>query len=86
MEKLVEVPGVVVAVKILEGCPDCLTERSGTTATKLAAAEIRLEDAQAKFCVLLTKECILVGHSLENDLLASRFSHGRIIDTALLFR
>jgi RNA exonuclease 1 len=32
------------------------------------------------------KETILVGHSLENDLMALRISHDLVIDTAVLYK
>lgn len=32
------------------------------------------------------KETILVGHSLENDLLALKISHDLVIDTAILYK
>jgi RNA exonuclease 1 len=41
---------------------------------------------QEEFVGLVYKETILVGHSLENDLMALRISHGLIIDTAVLYK
>lgn len=41
---------------------------------------------QEEFVGLVYKETILVGHSLENDLLALRISHDLIIDTAVLYK
>lgn len=35
---------------------------------------------------LVFKETILVGHSLENDLLALKISHGLVIDTSVLYK
>lgn len=35
---------------------------------------------------MVYKETILVGHSLENDLLALKVSHNLVIDTALLYK
>lgn len=35
---------------------------------------------------MVYKETILVGHSLENDLLALKISHESVIDTALLYK
>lgn len=34
----------------------------------------------------MNKETILVGHSLENDLLALKISHELVIDTAILYK
>lgn len=35
---------------------------------------------------MVYKETILVGHSLENDLLALKISHDLVIDTAILYK
>lgn len=41
---------------------------------------------QEDFLKLVYKETILVGHSVENDLLALKISHNRVIDTAVLYK
>ena len=41
---------------------------------------------QDDFLKLVYKETILVGHSLENDLLALKISHNLLIDTAVLYK
>lgn len=41
---------------------------------------------QEDFLQLVHKETILVGHSLENDLLALKISHDLVIDTAVLYK
>lgn len=41
---------------------------------------------QEEFLRLVHEETILVGHSLENDLLALRISHKSVIDTAVLYK
>lgn len=41
---------------------------------------------QEDFLQLVHKETILVGHSLENDLLALKISHRLVIDTAVLYK
>lgn len=41
---------------------------------------------QEDFLRLVNKETILVGHSLENDLLALKINHDLVIDTAILYR
>lgn len=41
---------------------------------------------QEDFLQLVNKETILVGHSLENDLLALKINHDLVIDTAILYR
>ncbi|KAL6952796.1 Small RNA degrading nuclease 5 [Sarracenia purpurea var. burkii] len=45
-----------------------------------------LKDIQEDFLKLVYRETILVGHSLENDLLALRISHSLVIDTAVLYK
>lgn len=41
---------------------------------------------QEEFLKLVYKETILIGHSLENDLLALKVSHDLVIDTAVLYK
>lgn len=41
---------------------------------------------QEEFLKLVYRETILVGHSLENDLLALKISHNLVIDTAILYK
>ena len=41
---------------------------------------------QEEFIRIVYKETILVGHSLENDLLALKISHDLVIDTAVLYQ
>lgn len=41
---------------------------------------------QEEFLQLVYRETILVGHSLENDLLALKIRHDLVIDTAVLYR
>ncbi|CAN0877222.1 Small RNA degrading nuclease 5 [Linum grandiflorum] len=45
-----------------------------------------LTDVQDDFLKLVHQETILVGHSLENDLLALKISHKLVIDTAVLYK
>ncbi|CAN0908488.1 Small RNA degrading nuclease 5 [Linum grandiflorum] len=45
-----------------------------------------LKDVQKDFLNLVHQETILVGHSLENDLLALKISHQLVIDTAVLYK
>jgi len=46
---------------------------------------VTLTDVQAKLLELLNEKSILVGHSLENDLISLKLVHDRVVDTALLF-
>lgn len=41
---------------------------------------------QEDFLKLVYRETILVGHSLENDLLALKICHSLVIDTAILYK
>ena len=65
---------------------DYLTKYSGITAALLKPISTRLEQIQVALCGFLRSNDILVGHSLENDLKATRYIHPNVIDTALVFR
>jgi DNA polymerase III epsilon subunit-like protein len=65
---------------------DYLTRHSGVTAKLLEPVSTRLTQVQATLANFLRPNDILVGHSLENDLLATHFIHPNVIDTALVFR
>ncbi|KAL5993022.1 Small RNA degrading nuclease 5 [Asimina triloba] len=43
-------------------------------------------ESQEEFLKLVHKETVLIGHSLENDLLALKISHCLVIDTAVLYK
>lgn len=64
---------------------DYNTMFSGVTEADLANTEVRLCDVQATLLSLFSTETILIGHSLESDLLALKFIHGTIVDTSVLF-
>ncbi|KAK9109078.1 hypothetical protein Sjap_017138 [Stephania japonica] len=54
-----------------------------TSTMETSFGELKSEE---EFLKLVHKETVLVGHSLENDLLALKVSHGLVIDTAILYK
>jgi len=64
---------------------DYLTEFSGITESDLAKVDTELSDVQQILKKWLTQSTIIVGHSLENDLMAMKLIHQRVIDTSVLF-
>ncbi|KAM4751438.1 RNA exonuclease 5 [Anableps anableps] len=63
-----------------------LTKFSGITAAMLRPITTTLRDVQAKIRTLLPDNAVLVGHSLNNDLVALKLIHQHVIDTSLLYR
>jgi RNA exonuclease 1 len=74
-----------VLVKPLNDVTDYLTQWSGITEELLADVTTTLADAQHVLLDMVDTECILVGHSLENDLRAMKIAHDRVIDTSVCF-
>ncbi|KAM9686950.1 RNA exonuclease 1 homolog [Trichechus inunguis] len=64
---------------------DYNTRFSGVTEADLADTSITLRDVQAVLLSMLSADTILIGHSLESDLLALKIIHSTVVDTAVLF-
>lgn len=55
------------------------------TETGEKGGSISFEEAHKLIFKLINKETVLVGHGLENDLIAMRLVHDRIVDTSILY-
>nr|KAF6290966.1 hypothetical protein mMyoMyo1_009353 [Myotis myotis] len=64
---------------------DYNTRFSGVTAADLAHISTSIRDVQAALLTLFNAHTILIGHSLQSDLLALRLIHGTVLDTSVLF-
>ncbi|XP_067369916.1 RNA exonuclease 1 homolog isoform X2 [Channa argus] len=64
---------------------DYNTRFSGVTEEDLETASITLRDVQAVLLCMFSAESILIGHSLESDLLALKLIHSSVVDTAIVF-
>uniref|UniRef100_G1Q666 Exonuclease domain-containing protein n=1 Tax=Myotis lucifugus TaxID=59463 RepID=G1Q666_MYOLU len=64
---------------------DYNTRFSGVTAADLAHTSTSIRDVQAALLTLFNAHTILIGHSLQSDLLALKLIHGTVLDTSVLF-
>uniref|UniRef100_A0A3P8UL68 RRM domain-containing protein n=2 Tax=Cynoglossus semilaevis TaxID=244447 RepID=A0A3P8UL68_CYNSE len=62
------------------------TRYSGITAAMLRPVTTTLRNVQHKLKALLPRDAVLVGHSLNSDLVALKLIHRHVIDTSLLYR
>jgi RNA exonuclease 1 len=71
-------------VKPIHPVLDYNTRYSGITEEHLANVSITLTDVQAVMLTRFKPNTILVGHSLESDLIALKLSHDYVVDTSVL--
>ena len=64
---------------------DYLTPYSGITPAKLENVTTNIKDIQARLLQVITPKHILIGHSLNSDLMALKLTHPFIIDTSILY-
>jgi len=64
---------------------DYLTPYSGITPAKLKNITTTLRDIQVRLLKEITPHHILIGHSLNSDLLALKLTHPFVIDTSILY-
>ncbi|KAM8960546.1 LOW QUALITY PROTEIN: RNA exonuclease 1 homolog [Pelodytes ibericus] len=64
---------------------DYNTRFSGVTEENLSNITTSIRDVQAIMLNLFSADTILIGHSLENDLLALKLFHDTVVDTSIVF-
>ncbi|XP_071969888.1 RNA exonuclease 1 homolog isoform X4 [Engystomops pustulosus] len=64
---------------------DYNTRFSGVTEEDLVNTSINIRDVQAVLLSMFSCDSILIGHSLESDLIALKLIHPTVVDTAVVF-
>ena len=64
---------------------DYLTPYSGITPTKLEKVTTSLKDIQDRLLKEITPKHILIGHSLNSDLMALKLTHPFVVDTSIIY-
>ncbi|VVT58344.1 uncharacterized protein SAPINGB_P006159 [Magnusiomyces paraingens] len=72
-------------VKPFNQISNYLSQYSGITAKMLDPINTRLSEVQERILSLISSDDIIIGHSLENDLIALKMRHPRVIDTAVAY-
>jgi len=64
---------------------DYNTRFSGVTEESLRGVTTTIREVQAVLLSMIHKDTILVGHSLESDLKATKLIHSKVVDTSVVF-
>lgn len=64
---------------------DCNTRFSGLKREQLEQSDVRITDIQSQLLHLFDSDTILIGHSLESDLIALKLIHDKVVDTSVMF-